>query len=61
MSFYAGDDLARHRGAITGQREGTLDLVPHLTPAQQLDLVAFLGTLTGSALPADLTRAPAHP
>jgi cytochrome c peroxidase len=61
MSFYADDDLSRHRGAITGQREGTLDLVPHLTHAQQLDLVAFLRTLTGSALPAELTRAPARP
>jgi cytochrome c peroxidase len=35
-------------------------VVPHLTPAQQLDLVAFLRTLTGPALPADLTRALAH-
>jgi cytochrome c peroxidase len=61
MSFYAGEDLARHRGAMPGQREGTLDLVPHLSPAQQLDLVAFLRTLTGPALPAELTHTPAHP
>jgi cytochrome c peroxidase len=60
VGFYAGD-LARQSGATAGQREGTLDLIPHLTAAQQLDLVAFLRTLTGAALPADLTRAPAQP
>jgi cytochrome c peroxidase len=61
MSFYAGDGLLRQRGAMPGQRERTLDLIPHLTPTQQLDLVVFLCTLTGPALPADLTHAPVHP
>ena len=61
VGFYAGDDQSRHHDASLGQREGTLDLVPHLTPAQQLDLVAFLRTLTSPALPEYLTHAPAHP
>jgi len=61
MRFYAGEATARRSGTTAGEREGTLDLVPHLTSAQQLDLIAFLRTLTGAALPADLTRAPTRP
>ena len=61
LSFYSGEDPLRPHGATAGQRERTLDLIPRLNPAQKLDLVAFLCALTGSALPADLTHAPAHP
>ena len=61
LSFYAGDAPLRPHGATAAQRERTLDLIPRLNPAQKLDLVAFLCALTGPALPADLTHAPAHP
>ncbi len=46
---------------IVGTRERTLDLIPHLTPAQVNDLVAFLKTLNSEPLPAALTKPPAHP
>ena len=61
LSFYAGEEPLLPHGATAGRREATLDLVPRLNPAQKLDLVAFLCALTGPALPADLTHAPAHP
>ena len=61
VSFYAGDDSLRQHGAVMGRRETTLDLIPRLNPAQKLELVAFLCALTGPALPARLTHAPAHP
>jgi cytochrome c peroxidase len=38
------------RGHLIGQRERTLDLVPHLTDPQRQDLIAFLRTLS-SPLP----------
>ena len=61
VRFYAGEARSRQSSALSGRREGTLDLIPHLGRAQQRDLVAFLRTLTGPALPAHLTRAPAQP
>jgi len=62
LSFYAGETAAP-AGAATkvGQRERTLDLIPHLTPAQQLDLTEFLQTLSSPELPRVLTRPPPLP
>lgn len=44
-----------------GKREGTLNLIPHLTPVQVNDLVAFLNSLNSAPLPASLTKPPAYP
>lgn len=44
-----------------GTREATVNLVPHLTPRQQADLVAFLKTLSSPPLPHSLTVPPPHP
>ena len=60
LSFYAGATAAV-AGPKVGQRERTLDLVPPLTHAQQLDLIEFLQTLTSKALPRVLTRPPTLP
>lgn len=60
MRFYAAGAVAS-RGRVIGTREATADLVPHLTSAQQADLIAFLATLTGAPLPAALTGAPKAP
>ena len=60
MRFYAEGKAASH-GRLVGTREATADLVPHLTPAQQADLVAFLKTLTGTPVPRSLTVPPSHP
>jgi cytochrome c peroxidase len=59
VRFYAGA-LNQH-GATLGQRERTLDLIPKLTGAQQVDLIAFLHALGGPTLPAELTRAATLP
>ena len=60
VRFYAqGKDASR--GRRVGEREATLDLVPHLSEAQIADLVAFLKSLDGATLPAELTRAPSLP
>ena len=62
LSFYAGETTAAPvAGTKVGQRERTLDLVPPLTHAQQLDLIEFLQTLTSPPLPRVLTRPPALP
>jgi cytochrome c peroxidase len=61
LSFYAGATAAPVAGTKVGQRERTLDLVPPLTQAQQLDLIEFLQTLTSPALPRVLTRPPTLP
>ncbi len=60
VSFYAGE-ATPGVGTKVGQRERTLDLVPRLTQAQQLDLIEFLRTLSSPALPRVLTRPPALP
>ncbi len=60
LKFYA-DGKAASRGHVVGQREGTLDLIPQLTPAQISDLVAFLESLTGAPLPPALIRQPDAP
>jgi cytochrome c peroxidase len=60
IRFYAGDAPAAG-GTLVGERERTLDLIPHLSSAQQLDLVEFLRSLTSPPLPAALTRPPPHP
>ncbi|HUJ88321.1 MAG TPA: cytochrome c peroxidase [Burkholderiales bacterium] len=60
LQFYAQGKAAGH-GRVVGQREATLDLVPHLTPGQISDLIAFLDSLTGAPLPAALTRQPDTP
>ena len=60
MSFYAGDTPTAS-GTMVGERERTLDLIPHLTSVQQLDLVEFLRSLTSPPLPVALTRPPSHP
>ena len=60
MRFYAGD-APNTGGTKVAERERTMDLIPHLTPAQQLDLIAFLRSLTSPPLPIALTRRPSHP
>jgi cytochrome c peroxidase len=60
VQFYA-DGKKAGRGKLIGEREGTLDLIPHFTPAEVGDLVAFLKTLNSAALPPALTRRPAAP
>jgi cytochrome c peroxidase len=60
MGFYAGQ-TPPGAGTLVGERERTLDLIPHLTSGQQLDLIEFLRSLTGPPLPATLTRPPPHP
>jgi len=51
LDFYARVSPA-DREHLIGQRERTLDLVPHLTAAQRQDLIAFLQTLTSPLPPA---------
>jgi cytochrome c peroxidase len=60
LQFYANGKAA-NRGHVVGEREATLDVIPHLTQAQISDLVAFLESLTGAPLPAALTRQPPSP
>jgi len=57
LDFYAEGEAASH-GRLTGERERTADLVPHLNESQKGDLIAFLKTLTGKPPPAHLTRPP---
>lgn len=59
ITFYA--DGPPKGAKLMGTREGTLALIPHLTPAQIDDLVAFLESLDSAPLPAALTKPPAHP
>lgn len=59
VAFYA--EGPPKNAKLMGTREGTLALIPHLTPAQIDDLVAFLESLDGAPLPAALTKPPAHP
>jgi cytochrome c peroxidase len=60
VQFYA-DGKAASRGKLVGEREGTLNLIPHFTPAEVTDLVAFLKTLDSTPPPPALTRQPALP
>ncbi|MGA8006319.1 MAG: cytochrome c peroxidase [Burkholderiales bacterium] len=60
LEFYAKGKAA-DRGLLVGQREATLDLIPHLTLDQISDLIAFLDSLTGAPLPAALARQPETP
>jgi cytochrome c peroxidase len=60
LEFYAQGGAAS-RGALVGTRDATLNLVPHLTPEQSADLVAFLMALTGTPPPPALTEPPPHP
>ena len=60
VQFYADGRKASH-GRLVGEREGTLDLIPHFTPREVADLVAFLKTLNSAPLPPALTERPAHP
>ncbi len=55
VQFYADGEFAIH-GQLVGVREPTLDLVPHLTPEQVSDLVAFLNALSDADLTATLIR-----
>jgi len=61
LDFYAQGKPARPGQRLVGDREATLDLVPHLSPAQIADLVAFLETLTGAPVPTRLTHPPDAP
>jgi cytochrome c peroxidase len=60
VQFYA-DGKAASRGKLVGEREGTLNLIPHFTPAEVTDLVAFLKTLDSAPPSPALTRPPAQP
>jgi cytochrome c peroxidase len=60
VQFYADGKAASH-GNLVGEREGTLDLIPHFTPAEVTDLVAFLKALDSAPLLPALTRQPAQP
>jgi cytochrome c peroxidase len=55
LAFYASGKAADSEPMV-GQREQTLDLIPHLTPRQISDLIAFLGTLTDAPLPPSVIR-----
>jgi len=57
LTFYALGETAGHR-RLVGERENTLDLIPHLTVRQKTDLISFLLTLTGKPLPTKLRRVP---
>jgi cytochrome c peroxidase len=57
LDFYAKDKAGTH-GRVLGTREGTVDLIPHLTDPQKADLIAFLNTLNGVPLPRVLTQPP---
>jgi cytochrome c peroxidase len=61
MSFYSAEETPTPNGIEVGQRERTMDLIPHLTKGQQSDLIEFLRTLSSPALPEALERAPARP
>ncbi|MBE0625315.1 MAG: c-type cytochrome [Burkholderiales bacterium] len=61
LDFYAKGREASRGQMLLGEREATLDLVPRLSSDQADDLTAFLNTLTGRALPAELTTAPGEP
>lgn len=58
--FYA-KGLAGIHGKIVGKRERLLDIIPHLTPRQILDLVAFLKSLNSKPLPHSLLVRTASP
>lgn len=60
MKFYAKGKAASV-GRLVGTREATANLVPHLTAAQQGQLIAFLKTLSGAPLPKSLTEPPRSP
>jgi len=60
LNFYA-EGIAASRGRLVGTREGTVNLIPHLTAPQQADLISFLKSLSDAPLPADLTKAPPAP
>jgi cytochrome c peroxidase len=60
VKFYADGKIAS-RGRMVGMREATLDLVPHFTPGQIDDLVAFLKTLNSPPLPEALIQKPVTP
>ncbi len=61
VQFYAKGKEAAGHGRLMGKREATLNLIPHFTPPQVTDLVAFLKSLTGAPLPPVLLRAPSRP
>jgi cytochrome c peroxidase len=60
VHFYAEGKEAE-KGRIVGEREPTLEVIPHLAPTQVSDLVAFLESLSGAPLTPALTRQPASP
>lgn len=45
LDFYAKGRSAS-KGRLVGVREATADLIPHFTPAQESDLIAFLDSLS---------------
>jgi cytochrome c peroxidase len=55
--FYA-DGTAVSQGNLVGEREGTLDLIPHFTSAEIADLVVFLKSLDSAPLPLKVTEQP---
>jgi cytochrome c peroxidase len=60
VKFYADGRAANH-DRLVGIREGTLDLIPHLTAAQISDLVTFLKTLNSPPIPEALRKKPPRP
>ncbi len=60
LDFYARGKKASH-GRLVGKRDKILDHIPHLTPRQKSDLIAFLKTLTEAPLPSKLRYPPPHP
>ncbi len=60
MQFYA-DGEAASKGLLIGRREETFNLIPHFTPEQIADLVAFLRSLDGTPVPTSLTHSPTQP
>jgi cytochrome c peroxidase len=61
LAFYANGEEDGRGQTLVGKREGTMSLIPQLTHAQVADLVAFLKTLTGVAVPSELTKPPDTP
>ncbi len=57
LNFYT-ENAAAGRGRLVGNRDKTLDLIPHLTRRQKADIIAFLRTLTSAPLHSGLRRAP---
>jgi cytochrome c peroxidase len=60
LQFYA-DGKTASRGRLVGEREATLNVIPHLSQAQIVELIAFLKSLTGAPLPTALAQQPENP